>query len=226
MRVLELGCGGARFLPHLGARVGVEIAGIDFSELGIERTKNTCRALGVDDSKIVLGEIFEYASQHADEFDLVFSYGLVEHFEDISEIVSAHLECARPGGRVLVVAPNLAGAQLAWATRVSPQCFTTDRTEGFVWHRAITPTEVAYTLAMLGGVEVETEHLGGPRLWAYPQAGGRTKALILSERVTRKLVNGFGEVVNRLSTRVAGALAGKVISPLFAVSATKPASRG
>ena len=42
-------------------------------------------------------------------FDLVYSLGVIEHFEDARSIVEKHLFLTKPGGRVVISIPNFGG---------------------------------------------------------------------------------------------------------------------
>ena len=42
-------------------------------------------------------------------FDLVFSCGLIEHFEDPSEMIEAHIQLLAPGGTAVIAIPNYSG---------------------------------------------------------------------------------------------------------------------
>ncbi len=45
----------------------------------------------------------------AGSFDVVYSAGVIEHFEDPSRIVRIHAELLKPGGLALITVPNLRG---------------------------------------------------------------------------------------------------------------------
>jgi 2-polyprenyl-3-methyl-5-hydroxy-6-metoxy-1,4-benzoquinol methylase len=54
--------------------------------------------------------------EHADffitrirKFDVVCSFGFVEHFEDFSNVIERHLDLVNDGGYVLIAAPNFRG---------------------------------------------------------------------------------------------------------------------
>jgi 2-polyprenyl-3-methyl-5-hydroxy-6-metoxy-1,4-benzoquinol methylase len=55
----------------------------------------------------VLGDVITYSADRAntERFDLVFSFGLIEHFPDKRDILDAHIELAKPGGIVLLYVP-------------------------------------------------------------------------------------------------------------------------
>jgi len=207
--VLELGCGASRHLPHLAQRPGVRVAGVDFSPRGVQLTKDALEGVGADASDIVLGRIEEYVPQHRSAFDVVMSFGLVEHFSDLDDIVRAHVDAARDGGTVLIAAPNLSSVNLVWARLAAPDLFT--------WHRPISAHDVAIALARTGAKVVAIRHLGGPRLFA--QGGGRLSLRLASTNVVRKIVNGVGELLFRASPSLARRLAGRTLSPFFAVIA-------
>jgi 2-polyprenyl-3-methyl-5-hydroxy-6-metoxy-1,4-benzoquinol methylase len=40
-------------------------------------------------------------------FDVVLSGGFIEHFTDVAAIVQKHLQLLKPGGRLVVMIPNL-----------------------------------------------------------------------------------------------------------------------
>jgi 2-polyprenyl-3-methyl-5-hydroxy-6-metoxy-1,4-benzoquinol methylase len=210
--LVELGCGSSRYLPYLARDAGVRVNGVDFSKRGLQQTREGLASVGADDSGIVEGRIEEYVEAHAGRFDAVVSYGLIEHFSDLEMIVSCHIAAARPGGRILVAAPNLHRLNLAWARRVAPELFE--------WHRPISASETASVIAAAGGVETSIAFLGGPRLFADPERG-RTRLQHLAALATRKLVNGAGEAAYRLAPRLAEGVAGERFSPFFAVAATR-----
>jgi SAM-dependent methyltransferase len=208
--VAELGCGSSRYLPQLASATGADVAGVDFSEMGIAQTRRALEAVGAATDGIELGRIEEWTPRHADEFDAVISFGLVEHFDDLDEIVRQHFACTRPGGRVCIAAPNLSSVNLAWARATAPGVMS--------WHRPISVAAVAASCERSGGRVVAREHLGGPRLFAYPDVTG---ARAVAARSLRKLVNGAGEALDRASPAAAAAVAGRVLSPYFVVAAIR-----
>ena len=209
-RVLELGCGASRFLPHIAAVPGVTVAGVDFSERGVALTVDALRRVGADPSGIVLGRIEDYVPDHLQEFDVVLSFGLVEHFADLNGIVAEHFRSVRPGGTVMITAPNLSALNRYWARLASPDIFT--------WHRPISARQVVRAIQLAGGRDIEVLHLGGVRLFAH--ASGAISARSLLTNTIRKVVNGVGEALFRLSPTWARRIGGRFASPMFAVTAT------
>ena len=210
----ELGCGAARYLPYLARDLRVRVAGADFSEEGVAQTRSALENVGADASAIELADLESYCPAHPGEFDAVASFGLIEHFSDLEAIIDLHLLCAKPGGRVFVSAPNLAGPNLWWTRQFSPSILD--------WHCEISAEKVVSAFRAKGAREIEIRHLGGPRLFAYPEGGRGGRAGEVAARIVRKAFNGGGEAIYRLAPSVATRLGGRSWSPYFAVACTKP----
>jgi ubiquinone/menaquinone biosynthesis C-methylase UbiE len=97
-RVLDIGIGFGDIsfdLDHLEANVtGVDICFecIKFlSDEGILSCQADARQLPFEDC----------------EFDLVYSLGVIEHFNDTARAVTEHIRVLKPGGKALIVVPNL-----------------------------------------------------------------------------------------------------------------------
>ncbi len=108
---LELGCFPGRYLAVLG-ELGYELNGVDLTPrvesdlpdwLGQQgyRLGNFCRA-----------DIFQHDFRR--QYDVVCSFGLVEHFGQWAELIQAHARLVKPKGLLLVATPNFRG----WAQRL------------------------------------------------------------------------------------------------------------
>jgi SAM-dependent methyltransferase len=215
--VVELGCGSSSFLSRIALATGARVAGVDFAPESLARTKATLRRLGVDESALALGTIDDFVAEHEGEFDVVLSFGLIEHFADLEAIVAAHFRCARPGARIFIAAPNLAHVNLAWIRLVAPSLLK--------WHRPLDLADVKLRVRSCGGVDLQADYLGGVRLFANPERpNGRRSLRFVTGQIVRKGVNGLGELTYRLAPATATRLAGARLSPFFAVCASKPES--
>lgn len=108
-RFLEVGSGHSAWLPFAAARWGFRVTGIDYAPLGVETSRAMLAREGVA-GDVVLADMFEPPDDLRSAFDVVFSNGVVEHFEDTAHAVRALGALVRPGGLVVTMIPNVAGA--------------------------------------------------------------------------------------------------------------------
>jgi SAM-dependent methyltransferase len=103
-RVLDAGCGEGRVALTLGARhPGLSVEGLEVSPTNVRIAQGLNRFPNVAFHRGLIEEadrLFQIES-----FDLVYSFGVLEHVWDVDEAVSAALKMLRPGGRYCAVVP-------------------------------------------------------------------------------------------------------------------------
>lgn len=107
MRVLEIGCAPAKHLAYFAKVRGANVCGLDYSEPGIRMSRELFSKLNLR-GEFRCEDIFTTTLPEA-SFDLVYSLGVIEHFEDARAIVEKHLFLTKPGGRVVISIPNFGG---------------------------------------------------------------------------------------------------------------------
>jgi 2-polyprenyl-3-methyl-5-hydroxy-6-metoxy-1,4-benzoquinol methylase len=107
LRVLEIGCAPGKTLAMIRARLGAEVAGIDYSTVGVEHARRLFDQLGLE-ADLRCEEVFTTTFED-NGFDVVFSAGVIEHFDDPRHIVQKHISLCKPGGSVVITVPNFAG---------------------------------------------------------------------------------------------------------------------
>jgi SAM-dependent methyltransferase len=105
--VLEIGFAPGKLLAHLAARRGAHVAGIDFLKSGVQVAERLFRELGIQ-GDLRCEDLF-HSSFPEGSFDVVYSLGVVEHFDNPKVVVEHHLRLLRPGGVGLVAIPNYGG---------------------------------------------------------------------------------------------------------------------
>jgi len=107
-RLLEMGCGGSKWLPWFARELGYDVEGVDYSPVGCEKARSGLAAAGV--SGVVHCKDFLTLGPEFDRrYDIVASFGVIEHFEDPVSVLRLFARCLAKGGLVLTFVPNMAG---------------------------------------------------------------------------------------------------------------------
>jgi len=106
-KILEIGAGASHALAALAGRIGCESYGVEPDMDGIEATRRLAEMESVS-VMMIEGSGFDLPFDD-DEFDFVYSQGLIEHFPEIDaqKLLAEHNRVCRVGGRVIVSVPNL-----------------------------------------------------------------------------------------------------------------------
>lgn len=109
-RLLEVGAGGSIWLPYFAREFGYEVYGIDYSEKGCKIAEKNLALSGVK-GRIVCKDLFHIRDQWKGFFDVIISFGGVEHFNNPPEVIQLMKKCLRADGPGLIItcAPNTAG---------------------------------------------------------------------------------------------------------------------
>jgi len=102
---IEIGCCPGRYLAVAG-ELGYELSGVDFAE-NIELMTEWLRNCNYRVGKFWRGDFFSI--DYARTFDLVLSFGFVEHFSNWREVLLRHTDLVASNGLLLVEAPNFMG---------------------------------------------------------------------------------------------------------------------
>jgi 2-polyprenyl-3-methyl-5-hydroxy-6-metoxy-1,4-benzoquinol methylase len=168
-KLIEVGCAQSAFLPYFVKSFGFEVSGLDRSELGCARSRAILDREGVP-GKIYCADFFALPGDLAGQFDVVFSHGVVEHFEETAMAVKAMARLLRPGGRMVTNIPNFTGILRAYQKFLDRRIYDVqvplDR-EGLArahWDAGLWVEECEYFLPIsLEVLNVES----WPRRWPY-----------------------------------------------------------
>lgn len=103
-RYLEIGCAPGKLLAWVAAARGAKCCGLDYSETGVANCRALFAALGLD-IELHHADFFDH-DLGEECFDVVASFGFIEHFDDPAPVVAQHLELVKPGGTLLIAIPN------------------------------------------------------------------------------------------------------------------------
>lgn len=119
-RVLEIGCGGSRFLPYFARELKAEVWGLDYAAAGVRTAKAALQRAAVQGT-VIEGDLFGANDIPANHFDVVFSAGFIEHFPDTAGVLRHIIRYAVPGrGLVITEVPNFCGMNGKIQRQVDP----------------------------------------------------------------------------------------------------------
>jgi 2-polyprenyl-3-methyl-5-hydroxy-6-metoxy-1,4-benzoquinol methylase len=148
-KLLEIGCANSIWLPYF-ARKGFRVVGIDYSQVGCEQTMAGLVAARVD-VEVVCCDAFSPPARLTEEFDVVFTLGVVEHFDDTAASIAAFARFLQPGGILLTVVPNVRGANGLVQRLVNPRVLD--------MHVPLTPGDLQQAQRSAGLTEVHAGYL-------------------------------------------------------------------
>ena len=91
----------ARFRKELSqvfAKEIEELVGIDITGAALELSRKHAANMGVTNAKFELGDCLKM--EYVDKFDVVWSQGLMEHFDYPEKVAAEHYKATKPGGIV------------------------------------------------------------------------------------------------------------------------------
>ncbi|MGQ0593119.1 MAG: SAM-dependent methyltransferase [Gammaproteobacteria bacterium] len=118
-RVLEIGAGDSQWLTHFARKYpSSRFGGLDYSMAGCERLSRRVAAAGGKVSVAVYHQdVFAAESALHGKFDLIVSFGVVEHFSDLSHALLAKRNYLNEHGMMFTLIPNMAGS-IGFLTRL------------------------------------------------------------------------------------------------------------
>ena len=119
--IFELGCGQSRCLAR-AAKLGWEIGGIDFNKEALVPLKKFAEDMDTSKDHLVNGDVFSYDLSLIDKkYDLLVSFGFMEHFRNPAEILTKWKAVLKPGGKVITSIPNLLSINAHFFKKYDPE---------------------------------------------------------------------------------------------------------
>jgi 2-polyprenyl-3-methyl-5-hydroxy-6-metoxy-1,4-benzoquinol methylase len=101
--ILEIGTYPGRYLAYLASKFNLAPTGIDYNS-DSRKIEETMRIMDIKKYNYIQEDFFKVIP--AEKFDLVFSMGFIEHFENFNEVMDKHVEFMNDGGALLIRVPN------------------------------------------------------------------------------------------------------------------------
>jgi 2-polyprenyl-3-methyl-5-hydroxy-6-metoxy-1,4-benzoquinol methylase len=106
---LEVGCGSSGWLPYFATKYDFVVSGLDYSEIGCKLALKNLQMQNIDFDEIICKDILESKVTNGKKYDIVFSYGVIEHFNNPQEIIKIFYDLVNTNGIIITLIPNLNG---------------------------------------------------------------------------------------------------------------------
>ncbi len=173
--LLEIGCYPGRFLRFFADFFGMQVDGVEYVAARATECQEMLARAG-HPGTIHPEDVFHW--QPGRTWDVVASFGFVEHFEDTRAVLARHVQLASPGGLVVVTFPDHHGLYGWIMSKVSP--------EHYAMHNQMSRAQAVEAAGSLVDADlVESAHIGrigfgASRLHEWSAASGRLVPRLLS----------------------------------------------
>ena len=108
--LIEVGCAYSKYLEYFSHKYGFNVSGLDYSEIGCEITARLLEKKGIKiGGKIFCGDVFQENRDLSGKFDIVMSFGVVEHYKNRHELMECLKGLLKKNGVILTLIPNTSG---------------------------------------------------------------------------------------------------------------------
>lgn len=150
LRILEVGCANSLWLPRLARRFDADVFGIDFSADGCAQARRQLERRAVGGS-IWCQDFFQMADR--EHFDLIISFGFIEHFDRPHLVLEKMQQLLSPGGRIYATIPNIGGIYGSLQSFINKDVLDV--------HQAMDSQELRRQAELAGLSSIETGYVGG-----------------------------------------------------------------
>jgi len=108
LKILEIGCANSIWPVHFHRFWRASVTGLDYSPTGCAKTRRLFDRYGII-GDVRCADLFAPPSDLLEQFDVVMSFGVVEHFRDTAGCLRACARFVKPSGTLITLIPNLTG---------------------------------------------------------------------------------------------------------------------
>jgi len=126
---VEIGCYPGTYLLQLGSRYGYRMSGIDFIP-GISKMRQPLERNGVRVDELIEADFLQYKPTRT--YDVVTSFGFIEHFKDLELLLTKHAALVKPGGLLAIAVPHFHGIHYWLRRNLEPDLLETHNLDAMV----------------------------------------------------------------------------------------------
>lgn len=213
---LEVGCGSSGWLPYFAEKYNFVVSGVDYSEIGCRICEENLRMQNIDYRNIFCKDLFDPYCTNGEKYDVIFSYGVIEHFEDPEKVIKCLASLLNTSGIIISLVPNINGF-IGFLSKI----FINDI---FKMHKIIDKKELRLCHTNNQLIDIKTNYAGIFTLGVIPLSSSNTwffKEGSIQRKLTLHLIslidNSLGYVFKIIPPRMGSS---KVFSP-YVISIAK-----
>ena len=129
----EVGCYPGGYLIYLGKRFNYIVSGIDKTPFIKDRLPLLIKSENVHLGNLFNEDFMDFKS--SETYDMVCSFGFLEHFSDLNSIIEKHINLVKPSGILILTCPNFTRGQYLFHRLFDSQSLDRHVTETMVLSR-------------------------------------------------------------------------------------------
>jgi len=109
LNLIEMGCGGSKWLPYFYRKFRYNVFGVDYSKTGVEKARENLVMSNCKGRIWHLDFVQDLPSNLYNSFDILMSVGVIEHFDHPEKILGIFAKLLQKGGTIVTICPNMTG---------------------------------------------------------------------------------------------------------------------
>jgi len=105
LSLIEIGCAPGRWMAYFARQFGFSVSGVEYVSQACAMTRENLDRLSVP-AEIYHADFFKFESGH---YDVVFSAGFLEHFQQAGSVVGRLVNLCPPHGFIITLIPSMEG---------------------------------------------------------------------------------------------------------------------
>ncbi len=189
--VFEIGCFPGSYLSVFGQR-GYELNGMDLTPRVTSDLPRWFKAKGYQVGSFSREDFFKFSP--TTQYDVVCSFGFIEHFSDFLAVIDRHVPLVKPGGYLLITTPNFSGSIQKWLhmwlDRANVERHHLPAMDPRVWQKH---------LEKQGFSAIYSGWFGGFRFWVEPEQRNWFKKILIKIIRLKSFVSAYLPIPNHPS---------------------------
>lgn len=111
LSIMEVGSAPGYNLIDFHKKFGYLPFGVEYTTSGAGINRKLFRSNNINPENVILNDFLseDFLNEFSNRFDIVSSFGFIEHFDHPEMIIQNHLRLLKPGGILVIQIPNLSG---------------------------------------------------------------------------------------------------------------------